>query len=95
MEQSGDIIFANLALLFAVGVAIGLAGGDGVAGLAAFVGYLIMNKTMSVFLEVDKLVKVTSSGADPVKIGFADPAYANVLGIPTLQTGYLVVLSSV
>lgn len=49
MEQSGDIIFANLALLFAVGVAIGLAGGDGVAGLAAFVGYLIMNKTMSVF----------------------------------------------
>ena len=34
MEQSGDIIFANLALLFAVGVAIGLAGGDGVAGLA-------------------------------------------------------------
>ena len=54
-----------------------------------------MNKTMSVFLEVDKLVKVTSSGADPVKIGFADPAYANVLGIPTLQTGYLVVLSSV
>ena len=68
MEQSGDIIFANLALLFAVGVAIGLAGGDGVAGLAAFVGYLIMNKTMSVFLEVDKLVKVTSSGADPVKL---------------------------
>lgn len=73
MEQSGDIIFANLALLFAVGVAIGLAGGDGVAGLAAFVGYLIMNKTMSVFLEVDKLVKVTSTGTDPVKIGFSDP----------------------
>ena len=53
-----------------------------------------MNKTMSVFLEVDKLVKVTSSGASG-KIGFTDPAYANVLGIPTLQTGYLVVLSSV
>ena len=35
MEQSGDIIFANLALLFAVGVAIGLAGGDGVAGLSS------------------------------------------------------------
>ncbi|MCI4060769.1 PTS transporter subunit EIIC, partial [Bacillus cereus] len=30
MEQSGEIIFANLALFFAVGVAIGLAGGDGV-----------------------------------------------------------------
>ena len=46
-----------------------------------------MNKTMSVFLEVDKLVKVTSTGTDPVKIGFSDPAYASVLGIPTLQTG--------
>ena len=94
MEQSGDIIFANLALLFAVGVAIGLAGGDGVAGLAAFVGYLIMNKTMSVFLEVDKLVKVTSSGADPVKVGFADPAYANVLEFQRYKLECLVVLSS-
>lgn len=87
MEQSGDIIFANLALLFAVGVAIGLSNGDGVAGLAAFVGYLIMNKTMSVFLGVDKLVEVTSKAGDPIKTGFTDPAYAHVLGIPTLQTG--------
>ncbi|HDX9578203.1 TPA: PTS transporter subunit IIABC [Bacillus pseudomycoides] len=87
MEQSGDIIFANLALLFAVGVAIGLSNGDGVAGLAAFVGYLIMNKTMSVFLGVDKLVQVTSKAGDPIKTGFSDPAYAHVLGIPTLQTG--------
>ncbi len=67
MEQSGDIIFANLALLFAVGVAIGLAGGDGVAGLAAFVGYLIMNKTMSVFLEVDKLVESNKFWSRPSK----------------------------
>lgn len=86
MEQSGDIIFANLALLFAVGVAIGLAGGDGVAGLAAFVGYLIMNKTMSVFLGVEKFVTIVSDKV-PVKTGFTDQAYANVLGIPTLQTG--------
>ncbi|MCY6371639.1 PTS transporter subunit EIIC, partial [Clostridium ganghwense] len=35
MEQSGGIIFGNLSLLFAVGVAVGLAGGEGVAGLAA------------------------------------------------------------
>ncbi|WP_242219160.1 glucose-specific PTS transporter subunit IIBC [Bacillus cereus group sp. BfR-BA-01380] len=86
MEQSGDIIFGNLALLFAVGVAIGLAGGDGVAGLAAFVGYLIMNKTMSVFLGVEKFVTIVSDKV-PVKTGFTDQAYANVLGIPTLQTG--------
>ena len=28
MEQSGDIIFGNLALLFAVGVAVGLSDGE-------------------------------------------------------------------
>ena len=33
MEQSGDVIFTNLSLLFAVGVAVGLADGEGVAGL--------------------------------------------------------------
>lgn len=75
MEQAGGIIFSNLALLFAVGVAIGLAG-DGVAGLAAIVGFLIMNKVMGVWLELT-----------PEVLAQGDPAYANVLGIPTLQTG--------
>ncbi|UAL48288.1 glucose-specific PTS transporter subunit IIBC [Sutcliffiella horikoshii] len=75
MEQAGNIVFANLPLLFAVGVAIGLAGGDGVAGLAAMIGYLIMNVTMSVI-----------SGVTAEQVG-SDPALANVLGIPTLQTG--------
>ncbi|TCP70605.1 glucose-specific PTS transporter subunit IIBC [Baia soyae] len=46
MSQAGDIIFANLALIFAIGVAIGLANGDGSAGLAAVVGFLIMNATL-------------------------------------------------
>jgi glucose-specific phosphotransferase system IIBC component len=75
MEKAGDIVFSNLSLLFAVGVAVGLAGGDGVAGLAAIVGYLIMNVTMSVIL-----------GVTPEQIK-STPAYASVLGIPTLQTG--------
>lgn len=75
MEESGGIVFANLALLFAVGVAIGLAGGDGVAGLAAIIGYLVMNVTMGVLLGVTADLTAT------------DPGYANVLGIPTLQTG--------
>ncbi|QCX33105.1 PTS glucose transporter subunit IICBA [Caloramator sp. E03] len=75
MEKSGDIIFGNLPLLFAVGVAVGLSGGEGVAGLAAIVGFLIMNVTMGI------VGGVTSS-----LVG-KNPAYANVLGIPTLQTG--------
>lgn len=84
MEQSGDIIFGNLSLLFAVGVAVGLAGGEGVAGLAAIVGYLIMNKTMSVFKDVGQYI-VLDKTLNIAK--FDDPSYAFVLGIPTLQTG--------
>ncbi|MCW6085065.1 MULTISPECIES: glucose-specific PTS transporter subunit IIBC [Clostridium] len=72
MEQSGNIVFANLALLFAVG----LAGGEGVAGLAAIVGFLIMNVTMGVV-----------TGITPGLIGKSHPEFASVLGIPTLQTG--------
>ncbi|WP_028784999.1 glucose-specific PTS transporter subunit IIBC [Thalassobacillus devorans] len=75
MSASGGIVFDNLALLFAVGVAIGLAGGDGVAGLAAIIGYLIMNVTMGVLGKVDADMAANS------------PAYAEVLGTPTLQTG--------
>ena len=49
MTGAGGIIFDNLPMIFALGVAIGLAGGDGVAAIAAFVGYIIMNKTMGDF----------------------------------------------
>ena len=75
MQASGDIVFGNLPLLFAVGVAIGLSDGDGVAGLAAIIGYLIMNVTMSVIGGID---------ASAIE---GSPDLANVLGIPTLQTG--------
>ena len=44
MTQAGDIVFGNLPLLFAIGVAIGFANnGDGVGALAAVLGFLIMN----------------------------------------------------
>jgi len=76
MEQSGDVIFGNLALLFAVGVAVGLADGEGVAGLAAIVGFLIMNKTLGIV-----------AGVTPELINRAHPQFASVLGIPSLQTG--------
>ncbi|AZU60199.1 glucose-specific PTS transporter subunit IIBC [Neobacillus mesonae] len=74
MEDAGSIIFGNLALIFAAGVAIGLAG-DGAAALAAIVGYLVLNQVMSSWIGVT---------ADMVA---KNPSYANVLGIPTLQTG--------
>ncbi|XAL43769.1 glucose-specific PTS transporter subunit IIBC [Staphylococcus aureus] len=76
MTDAGSIIFENLPMIFALGVAIGLAGGDGVAAIAAFVGYIIMNKTMGDFLQV-----TPKNVTDPAS------GYASILGIPTLQTG--------
>lgn len=74
MEDAGGIVFSNLALIFAVGVAIGLAK-DGAAALAALVGYLVMNQVMGSWMGI-----TAEMTAD-------DPSYALVLGIPTLQTG--------
>ena len=48
MAQAGGAIFGNLPLIFAIGVALGLTGSDGVAALAAVVGFAVMVATMGV-----------------------------------------------
>jgi PTS system glucose-specific IIC component len=48
MAQAGGAVFASLPLLFALGVAIALTDNDGVACLAAVVGFVVMLATMGV-----------------------------------------------
>ncbi|WP_192458660.1 PTS glucose transporter subunit IIBC [Musicola keenii] len=48
MAQAGDSVFANMPLIFAIGVALGFTNNDGVSALAAVVAYGIMVKTMAV-----------------------------------------------
>lgn len=48
LQGSGDPIFAALGLIFAIGVALGIAKNDGVAALAATVGFLVMTGTLGV-----------------------------------------------
>lgn len=48
MAQAGGAVFGNMALIFAIGVALGFSNNDGVAALAATVGYLIMTKTIGI-----------------------------------------------
>lgn len=48
MAQAGSAIFGNLPLIFAIGVALGLTRNDGVAALAAVVGFAVMAATMGV-----------------------------------------------
>jgi N-acetylglucosamine PTS system EIICBA or EIICB component len=53
IAAAGDAIFANLGILFAVGVAVGLARENhGAAGLAAVVGYLVTTKGAEVLTNV-------------------------------------------
>lgn len=88
MESAGQIIFDNLPLLFAVGTALGLAGGDGVAALAALVGYLIMNATMGKVMNItiDDIFSY-ADGAKTLSQAAKEPENVLILGIPTLQTG--------
>ncbi|EIE3599987.1 PTS transporter subunit IIABC [Staphylococcus pseudintermedius] len=88
MESAGQVVFDNLPLLFAVGTALGLAGGDGVAALAALVGYLIMNATIGkvMHISIDQIFSFVD-GAKTLSQANKLPQHALILGIPTLQTG--------
>ena len=59
MSSAGNIVFQNSPVIFAIGVAIGLARSDkGTAGLAAMLGFLIMNASMNGLLIItDTLAK--------------------------------------
>jgi PTS system N-acetylglucosamine-specific IIC component len=53
IAAAGDAIFSNLGLLFAIGVAVGLAKENhGAAGLAAVVGYLVATQGAKVLIDV-------------------------------------------
>ncbi|WP_063657892.1 PTS transporter subunit EIIC [Candidatus Arsenophonus triatominarum] len=79
MASAGSVAFANLAVLFAVGVAVGLAKGDkGTAGLASLLAYLVMNATINALLKLTGALVATNLSS--VGQGMA-------LGIQTLETG--------
>jgi PTS system glucose-specific IIC component len=62
LEGSGAPIFAALPLIFAIGVALGLSKNDGVAALAATVGYLVMNGTIGVVAQARGIETATVLG---------------------------------
>ncbi|MGD6887185.1 PTS transporter subunit EIIC [Staphylococcus shinii] len=79
MSSAGNIVFQNLPVIFAIGVAIGLAKSDkGTAGLAAMLGFLIMNAS------TNGLLTITGTLA---KDNLAEAGQSMVLGIQTVETG--------
>jgi len=77
MRDAGDIIFANLPIIFAIGVAIGMAKREKeVAALAAVIAFFIMHASISAMIEIN-------GGTDNLLSGAA----TSVVGITSLQMG--------
>lgn len=77
MSKTGSVVFDNLALLFAMGVAIGMAKKEKeVAALSGAISYLVMNTAISALITARGGVEALPANST-----------ASVLGITTLQMG--------
>lgn len=77
MREAGDIVFANLPIIFAIGVAIGMAKQEkAVAALAAAIAFLIMHASIGALIAINGGPENMLSGAT-----------ASVCGIISLQMG--------
>ena len=77
MSKTGSAVFDNLALLFAMGVAIGMAKKEKeVAALSGAIAYIVMNTTISALI-------AAKGGVEAM----AENSTTSVLGITTLQMG--------
>ena len=77
LNACGSVVFDNLPLLFAIGVAIGMAKNEkAVAALSAVIAFFIMNSAMGALIELTDAVNTLPDGSIGVN-----------LGITTLQTG--------
>lgn len=84
MNKVGSAIFDNLPLIFAVGVAIGMAKKEKeVAALSAVIAYFVMNTAISGMLMITGKLLENGEIADEVLEG----TVASACGIPTLQMG--------
>ena len=69
MKMSGDVIFGNLPLIFAIGVALGFTENDGVAAIAATIGFLVMNATLGVMAQIVGQTPDTIMGIPSIQTG--------------------------
>ncbi|MDK2967717.1 glucose PTS transporter subunit IIA [Lacrimispora sp.] len=77
MNSAGNIVFSNLPIIFAIGVAIGMANKEKeVAALAATIAFFIMHASIS------SLISIHDNGE-----GLLAGATTSVCGIPSLQMG--------
>jgi PTS system D-glucosamine-specific IIC component/PTS system maltose and glucose-specific IIC component len=79
MKSSGGVIFANLPVIFAIGVALGMAKKEKeVAAISGAIGFLVMHATINAMLDINGLLV---PGALP------EGSLGMTLGINSLQMG--------
>lgn len=77
MAATGNVIFSNLPLIFAMGVALGMAKQEKeIATLSAAVAFLVMHMTIATLLSVTNRAETLQEGAT-----------GNVLGLTSLEMG--------
>ncbi len=69
MREAGGSIFGNMALLFAIAVALGFTNNDGVAAIAAAISYGVMLATMGVMAKVFHVETVLVMGIQSIQTG--------------------------
>ncbi len=93
MKYTGEVIFANLPLMFAAAIPIGLAKVEkGTAALAGVVGFLVMHQTINGILYIQGITPESASLKALLELGMPETAataksqeYTSVLGIFSLQ----------
>lgn len=84
ISKAGNVIFDNLPIIFAVGVAIGMAKAEKeVAALSAMISFFVMHASINAVLVVSRKILADGSIAD----GVLDGTIASVCGIQSLQMG--------
>lgn len=83
----GDVVFGNLHVLFAVGIAVGLAKREKEsAALSALVGFIVLHKVLNFLLvQSGTLIVVGTLTGPEFKLAMAEAMQTSVLGIQTMD----------
>ena len=86
ITSSGDVIFSNLPILFAVAIAITFTDDAGAAALTAVIGYLVFNGAQSTFITTHGDIGTTGTADVFWYKGLTGAVFTNNDGILSLQT---------
>jgi PTS system glucose-specific IIC component len=94
MAASGNAVFANLPLLFAIGVAIGLTENDGVAALAGTVGYVVFLAALGVCAKLHGIETKSIMGIPSIETGVFGGIIVGLIAAAAFNRFYKIQLPS-